>query len=125
MAREGARLRHAPKDGGSMMVAVRLWTLAAVGAAALAAHAPAAGAAWTGYNDGQGNIGAGPSPLVSLAPSATWNVVLGGSMLPYNTTGSYNVASGNHALWSNTTGNRNVATGTNALEDNVDGIDNV
>src|SRR3954464_7594458 len=91
----------------------------------LMASASSAGAAWTGYNDGQGNIGAGPAPFASIDPSATWNVVTGGSMLPFSTTGSYNVASGNHAMWNNKTGSWNTATGTQALEANTSGVSNV
>src|SRR4051794_6941895 len=91
----------------------------------LMANASSAGAAWTGYNDGQGNIGAGPAPFASIAPSATWNVVTGGSMLPFSTTGSYNVASGNHAMWNNVDGSQNTATGTGALEANTHGNSNV
>src|SRR3954454_20956259 len=99
-----------------------LVVLAAIGAT-LVLWAPAAGAAWTGYDDTNGNLGAGPSPFGALTTGQE-NTVLAIDGMSSDSTGSFNVATGS-PMGLNTTGDWNVAYGWDALGLNEEGSNNV
>src|SRR4051812_17151596 len=104
-----------PLGGGTRR---RVWVGALAGLAvialALGLGASRAGAAWTGYSDGNDNVAAGPSPFGALN-GGHFNAVLGSFMMPATSTGNRNIASGNEALHLQTTGADNVASGYGAL----------
>ena len=102
----------------------RLRAVLVATASAFMIVAPVAHAEWTGFNEGDGNVGAGPSPFGALTPSADNNVVLGANMMPALREGDDNVAVGNGALQSTTTGDSNVGVGSLALGANTTGFRN-
>src|SRR4051812_14128283 len=89
---------------------IRRAALAALGATLLSlavAATPAGASSWTGYYDGQDNVGAGPSPF-SASLVGLDNTAVGIDMMHANTGGIQNVAVGNEVLELNKTGSYNV-----------------